>query len=255
MPIHYSYRRVDSRPALAISFLLVSVLVATPALAGILESATLRIRIKDLPDAVFVGSGVSGEATSWTSISIDAGSGIKGAVTPAPLAPHLHIFGNSSGFFSGSTPSAIHGDMSFGGDWQPIGGVQTVLYPPLQFGLTATTNLSSGATVFGFEWTVGAASLGTASLTTSPTPITLSGFNGLTAQVGGTLVMVTPMVLSSSMPCCLPPTKAIGELTLVFVPEPGRATGLLAGGLLLAAMGWHRGCSRDGHTLLTTRSE
>jgi hypothetical protein len=217
---------------------------AAPSFAGLLQSAELRFKIHGIPDGVITGVGVSGEAASSTSVVVDAGSGFQGVTTQAVSAPHLDVAGNDAGSFSGTSPSALGGDLRFFGDWGPQGvSKQTVFFPLLEFGLSAV-NVSGTAYAGAWPWTVGTTSVTSVSLRTpggglTPGTVTGKGANNLTPLGSGTLVIVAPIYLSSPG-WGRAPTGVIAELTLVFVPEPASSAMLAAGAILLAVFARRR---------------
>jgi hypothetical protein len=222
---------------------------ATPSFAGLLQSAELRFKIHGIPDGVIAGVGVSGEATSSTSVVVDAGSGFNGVTTQAVSAPHLHVEGNDAGFFSGISVSALGGNLRVFGDWGPQGvSKQTIFFPLLEFGISAA-NTSGTAIASAWPWTVGTTSVTGVSLRTpggglTPGSVTGKGTNNLTPLGSGTLVMVAPIYLSAPG-WGRAPTGVIAELTLVFVPEPGTIATLSAGAVLLAVLARRRARERD----------
>jgi hypothetical protein len=81
-------------------------------------------------------------------------------------------------------------------------------------------------------------------------PFSGVGSNALSAGGGGTLKLVTPMKFDSSATLGFP-VRAIGELTLVFAPEPGLLGGFGAGAALLLVLGrrrFSRACRRPCRT-------
>lgn len=203
-----------------------------PSFAGLIQSAELRFKIQGIPDGVITGVGVTGEATSNVSVVVDAGRGLAGATTPAVSAPHLHVYSNHAGTFSGISPSTIGGNLFFLGDHGLAVTKQTVSFFDWVFGgSTTVTCFPWGLPCRGRPWTVGT--------TTTREGMTAKGSNNLTPFGAGTLVMVTPTFVLGSGGM----TPVIAELELVFVPEPASSTMLLTGVALLAALAlrWPRG--------------
>jgi hypothetical protein len=214
------------------------------AFAGLLQSAELRFKIHGLPDGVITGVGVTGQALNSTSVAIDAGNGLAGVTTQTSCAPHLDLFGNDAGSFTGASPGAIGGDLRLFGDWAPFGvSKQTFTFPAFDFGIS-TSDMHNGHHHSAWPWTVGTTSvtsltLATASGGTTTGTVTGMGANNLTPLGSGTLVMVAPIYLESTYPDFVP-TGVIAELTLVFTPEPEPAAMLAAGCALLFALAGRR---------------
>jgi hypothetical protein len=209
-----------------------------------LQSAELRFRIHGIPDGVITGVGVTGTAESNTSIVVDAGTGFAGVTTQATCAPHLHVFGNDVGLFTGTFPSAIGGDLHFYGDWGHFGVTkQTFFFPSWDFGIS-TQNVSQNAYASAWPWTVGTTSVTGVSLRTpggglTPGTITGMGFNNLTPFGSGELSMVSPIYVEA-LDMGRAPTGIIAELRLVFAPEPTSFAMLSAGSVLVAVLARRR---------------
>ncbi len=179
--------------------------------------------------------------------------------TQATCAPHLDIFGNDAGLFTGTSPSAIGGNLHFYGDWGPFGVTkQTFFFPPWNFGIS-TQNVSQNAYASAWPWTVGTTSVTGVSLRTpggglTPGTITGMGSNNLTPLGSGTLSMVSPIHVEA-LDLGRAPTGVIAELTLVFAPEPTSLAMLSAGSALLAVLARRRLGNRPAREVGRSRGE
>jgi hypothetical protein len=108
----------------------------------------------------------------------------------------------------------------------------------------------------GQPWTVGSVTVaGGTWITTFPTTISQTvgtlmtgllsavGSNSLDANGVGTVTLVTPMTFRSSFAPFLP-VGAIGELKLVFVPEPGLGSAFMLGAALVLVLAGSKTRSR-----------
>ncbi len=210
-----------------------------------------------LPGATFPGVGATGTATSNLSASLGAGTAFNGAVTtsiPTSAAPPLtaiqvFVTKNAGGTFV-PNPTDLGGNLLFNGtaNVYGIGGFTTgggpLLSIPLNLGTPNTVYQASGGvaiTVVSGSWTAGTAAV-TGVTTTSPTSnmtnpagtATAMGSNGLTPGGAGTLVLVSPVKVVSSIAGNF---AAFGTLTLNYVPEPGTLLLLVAGIAGIAVLG------------------
>lgn len=220
-------------------------LLAAPAAAGQLTYAELRIWTPFWDVAIFPGIVDAAEAASDTSIVVDARS-FEIVRTPPPVGHHMHFYGNDAATLTGATPGQLGGDLRFFGDWE-IGG-QTVWYQPWTIGVPHVA--PSGST--GDSWTVGTVTVqGGTWFTRFPTAtgqtvgtvmtglLSAMGTNALTESGYGMVTLVTPMTFVSLFVPSIQ-VGAIGELRLIFAPEPGVGSAFAAGAALLLALGRRR---------------
>jgi hypothetical protein len=224
------------------------VLVGDASAAAPLASATLSFQIAGplftMPPTTFPAAGATGSATSSLSATLAGGTAFAGTVTttiPATAAPpiaslQVQITKNAALAWGGGPATA-----SFDGVANVIGlqGL-TLLGVPLRLGSASTLAQSIsgvGLTAIAGAWTAGATTvtgLGPATVTYTAMA---TGSNGLTPGGQGTLVLVTPLKVVTSIAGTF---SAFGVLTLTYVPEPGTLA-LLAGGVLaLAGLGRRR---------------
>ncbi len=193
------------------------------------------------------GTGLGGPLTAFT---LPAGAFATTADFPgvAPLgAVHLTAQ-NGAGAFVGLTAMGGGGPMPVLGTAQlcfgPSCAVATqVLSLPLGVvGVGGTTTVIGpfAVTLQGFAWTKGTFTL------TYPGAVSIiggfgkgpAGLAGSTAQPGGVISLVTPVVIRTGLPG-FRELPAFGILEIEFVPEPGTAV-LLAAGLTALAAGRRR---------------
>jgi hypothetical protein len=222
-------------PSRSACFLLVLGALLAPATAGAgaLASASLTLRADGLSTLAFPGAGATGTATSPGAASLGAGSAFAGTAI-GTISPSLFL-----GLFDGVEIEILSNAAgSFAGI--PLAGSAA-------FQAKAALRIGSFSfTSFGFAFGKSTFQQGTLILPTAGAPFpfsiqgapwtsgllqvagdTAQGTNMLTANGGGTLTLVTPVVLSSPYQPASWPIVVFGELHLEFVPEP--ATALLLG--------------------------
>jgi hypothetical protein len=233
---------------LAASF---SLLGLAPAAAGPLTSATrsVAIGIPGVPTLTLPGSGVSGSATSSTSATLAAGDAFRGYtfayLSGAELSlAALAVASNGAGHFTGPTPNRVGGPMPVTGTAYITGLLRLAL--PFVIGapdsrintdFTKMGGVGLGLTARGASWTAGAAKLTDNGVTLS----TITGANLLTPGGGGTLVLVSPNRIFTTLSASpFIPLPSFLTLTFAPVPEPGTLGLLGLGVLVLAVLGWRR---------------
>jgi hypothetical protein len=238
-----SYRRGCLGLAVAAALAL-----AGPAAAATLASASFGFVLGGLPPTSFPASGATGSATSDLSASLGAGTAFHGTITtsiPTSAAPPLtnvvvKITKNAGGTFTGATPGQVGGAAAIYGEAQVNGLSTTLLSVPLAVGAPGTISQVSGGvavTVVSGSWTSGAVTVTGVTTTTTgfgtlPNGTAMAtGVNALTPGGSGTLVLVAPLKLISSL---VGNRAGFGTLTLTYVPEPGT---IALVGLGVAALG------------------
>ena len=226
--------------------------------AGELVSSELRIKSAFWDDAVFPNIVDSGASTSPTSVFIAnrtlPSTGVGS--TPGPDGHHMHFFGNDFGRFDGAAPGQVGGDLRFFGDWGL--GQNSIFFQPWTIGADVSTDFGNAS-----PWTAGPASTsggawfvinpagtsyvintaGTAFVTQMAGPITAIGSNALTPSGNGSITVVAPMRFVRDPAAGgdpIPTVGAIGELTLVFAPEPSLVYSFGAGAILIFLLGRRR---------------
>jgi len=238
-------KRLRRGPGLAVLLLLGLHPAMIP--AAELTYSELRIRTAFWDDAVFVNIVDSAEAASATSITV-ASRVYEISETPPPLGHHQHFYGNDAATLTASTPGQLGGDLRFYGDWGLRS--QTVFYSGWAIGVETGTDIPGHST--GNPWSLGPVTVeagtwvtrfpeftGDPINTIMADPFSGVGSNGLTPGGYGVLTLVTPMKFESVVAAGLP-VRAIGELTLVFAPEPDVFAGFVAGAALLLGLGRRR---------------
>jgi hypothetical protein len=233
--------------------------LSAPVSAGPLVSASFSLDTRagsgPLPVLTIAGAGATGTATSDLSVSL-AGAGVfDGSVTtilPTSASPPLTavqvvITKNAGATFAGTASGKVGGNLAIEGvlAFYGIGGFPTfpLLSVPLELGTPSTIAQSSGGvaiTAIAGSWTAGTATVTGVDLTdtTAEHTVTAMGSNALTPGGAGTLVLVTPLKVISSIAGNF---ANFGALTLTYAPEPGT---LVLCGLGIAALGaWARRCA------------
>ncbi len=241
--------------------------LAVPGGAAPLQGSTLTVIVpyidfefNALPPASFVASGPSGMATSNLLATLASGTAFAGLSVlpsgPEHSAISVSILSNTRGTFSAPAPQSVRGVAAFPGSFRFKRGGGTLFSVPFVLGAPQTQFLTApgfAVTAAGGSWTAG-----TAAVTGVPffysvyipavgsvekmgfTTLTRMGSNGLTPGGQGTLVLVAPVAIQSTL-AIIPNSFMFGTLSLSFVPEPG--TLLLHGWavLMLAVYGWRNG--------------
>jgi hypothetical protein len=241
-----------------------ALLAATPAFAATLPfQAQLTIQLgpgfTGEPAITVTGSGVatvngSGSGLALTALAIPATAfSTTGAIQPVtdPLAAPVQglqlTMENAAGGFAVTGGGHLGGAMALAGAlrvclFMPCGApVANIVVPltPVGVGGTAQAVGAVNVTVTGAPWTTGTV--------TAVAPVaTAMGFahgpataTGSTAQAGGLLQLVTPIVVSTNASAD-EPRVAFGVLTIEFVPEPATGALLIAGLACVASLGRRR---------------
>jgi len=226
-------------------------------------TATLRIEISGHSVPVLYGSGaaiVNGSASGGHVSSLQlpslfvAGTGLVTPVTDPAAYPILGFqltAANRAGTFADTSMGVLRGTLPLLGVakvclFEACAGAIANLVVPLSavgVGASAAASGPVGVTVVGAPWTTGVASI---MQFLSPHTTQRTGFAhgpgsgpSSTLQPGGSIQLVTPMLISTSIPGDGQFLPGFATLTLHFVPEP-TTLALLGSAIALLAVGARR---------------
>lgn len=251
-------RRARRRLArIALAALATGACLAAEARAAALPfTATLAMEFEGLPFAPIPGSGVaiangSGGGVHLQSLALPsgvlAGTGLVAPITDPGAAPIEGLqltAAPGAGSFAETAMGAVGGAMPLLGAakvclFAPCGGAIANIAVPLSvIGVGGLLYVDGpvNLTVAGAPWTTGAAIL---ALPYSPYLTYRSGSaqgpasgTSTTAQIGGSVQLVTPILVSTNINADIPYFTGFARLTLHFVPEPATLV-LLTGGIAL----------------------
>jgi len=188
----------------------------------------------------FPATGATGSASSNLTVTLGAGSAFAGKAAVSLAGPTVTFVSatvkhNAAGVFKGTAPGNVHGGALFTGGANVYGlGGAKLLALPLKLGVPGTgfatkTNkgkIALAVTTIGASWTAGVKQIkGVIAPTTMGGTIkngtvTVAGNNALTPGGNGTLTLVSPGKVLTSLSAS-PAIASPGFLTLTFVPEPG----------------------------------
>ena len=254
--------RLPFHPVLRLAPALALLFASTAGAAALPFTGTFRLEISDIVTAFAVSGSAtvngSGGGAHIVSLTLPPGTFSTAGLTTSVTATSQYPIGgvqltlaNGAGTFAETGMGELNGAMPLLGTakvclFGPCGAAGANLSVPLTVvgvgGSAAAAGLVN-VTVIGAPWTTGTAAV---QLPIFSVPYTRMGFahgpasqSGSTAVAGGSLQLVTPIYVSTSLGVDNPFIVAFATLTLHFVPEPSTLV-LGAGGLLLLAAAGRR---------------